>query len=158
MAYGLNFLYLARTRVAGVELQEAFPEPNLAFSYRVTHYPVYVVSKATFETPWNNKNITVDVGLGPNFMKTTDFQQLPLNDYTEANQDFAGKSSTTLSLTTGISMQFKQALLPAPVVIEIGYRFFYLGEGKFLSLNSQNLGTLNTGQNIANAVILSLIF
>ena len=81
MVYGINAFYLAKTAVTGNVIQEdSFT--NLAYQYNVTHYPLYVVAKALIKTKSPKHALTLDVGIGPNFMRTSGFNESPLDAIT----------------------------------------------------------------------------
>lgn len=149
MSYGLNFFYLAPTGVTGNVIQEQL-FTNLSYSYRVTHYPLYVMAKSTFDTNSPKYGITLDAGIGPNFISTSNFQEHSLDAITLPDHIFSGKNTTTFSATAGIGLKINQFFGQAP--LECGYRFFYLGEGSFNKLSNQVLNTLGTGSNFGNAV------
>ena len=58
MSYGLNFFYLAPTGVKGTVLQEDL-FTNLAYSYTVTHFPLYVMAKSTIDTKSSRYSVTM---------------------------------------------------------------------------------------------------
>ena len=151
--YGINWFYLAKTSVNGTVLQENL-YTNLAYSYNVTHYPLYFVAKSTFKTKLPNKAVTFDVGIGPNFMTTSNFQESSLGANTIPDAIFSGKTTTTFSATAGLGIKFNQFFGQAP--LECGYRFFYLGQGNFNPLTDQTQNNLNTGSDFGNAVMCSI--
>ena len=152
MSYGINAFYLANTKVTGYVVQENL-FTNLSYQYSVAHFPIYVDAKATIPTPRENTALTLDVGVGPNFMNTRGFQETPVDAITLPDTIFSGKSYTTFSATAGLGIKFNQLLGQLP--IEIGYRFFYLGDGRFNVINSQVLNTLRTGPCYGNAIVVS---
>lgn len=153
MSYGVNAFYLARTSVSGKVIQEDL-FTNLSYHYNTANYPVYVMAKSTinFNSPLA---LTVDVGVGPNFIKTYAFQENSLDGgVTLPDKIFSANTTTTLSATVGASLRINHALGHLP--LEIGYRFFYLGRGHFKTNNDQVLNKLNTGNTYANALFLSI--
>jgi len=157
LSYGLNFFYLAKTSVSGEIFQEQLYN-NLAYTYNVTHYPLYALARATLkpQQKYLPFAVTIDAGIGPNFIQTSKFRETPLNPQTLPDTIFSGKKAVTFSATTGFSMHLNNPFFKAP--FEIGYRFFYLGQGNFTKLNDQVLNTLNTGNNFGNALMCSIIF
>ncbi|OYV53578.1 MAG: hypothetical protein B7X00_01950, partial [Legionella sp. 21-45-4] len=161
--YGVNFFYLAKTQVSGQIVQENL-FTNLAYGYNVTHYPLYAMARSTFEPEHLSKylpnnhhlpfGITVDAGIGPNFIQTSNFNETPINPTSLPDNIYAGNSTVTFTATAGIALKFNHAFGHAP--LECGYRFFYLGEGNFTKLNNQVLTTLNTGNDFGNALICSV--
>jgi opacity protein-like surface antigen len=154
MDYGVNFFYLPRTSVAGNVVQEGL-FTNLSYGYQTTHYPVYAIAKSTVYLNSAGRALTVDAGIGPNFMKTSGFNEHSLDGgVTLPDTMFSGRTTTTFSATAGLGFKLNPSLTKAPV--ECGYRFFYLGKGSFNTLNNQVLDTLNTGTVYANAVMCAL--
>ena len=153
MQYGLNWFYLSPTSVKGTVLQEA-SFTNLAYSYHLTHYPLYAIAKSTFQTRFPDKEITLDVGIGPNFMTTSQFKETSLGANTLQDAIFSGTTTTTFSATAGISL--KCGHFVGPTQAELGYRFFYLGQGHFNPSNNQILNKLTTGAAFANALVFTL--
>lgn len=154
MSYGLNFFYLAPTGVKGTVLQEDL-FTNLAYSYTVTHFPLYAMAKSTIDTKSSRYSVTIDGGIGPNFISTSKLQEIPLDGgHTVPDYIFTGQNSATFSATAGIGLKLNNVFGSAP--LECGYRFFYLGEGGFNKASGQALSTLNTGSNFGNALTCAL--
>lgn len=151
--YGINAFYLAKTAVTGAVVQENL-FTNLSYHYYVTHYPVYAVVKSIIKTTSPNHALTIDLGIGPNFMRTNGFNETSLDGITIPDNIFSNRTNTTFTASIGAGIRFNQIFGKAP--LECGYRFFYLGQGHFTTINSQVLNTLNTGTNYANAVMCSI--
>ncbi len=158
LSYGLNWFYLPKTRTAGIVLQEN-EFANLSYAYNVTQYPLYAIAKSTISTAFPNKTLTLNAGIGPNFMHTSDFKQQSIptesNFISLPNQIFSGKTTTVFSATAGAGIQVAEFFGKAPLAC--GYQFFYLGQGQFNVLNNQVQNTLKTGQLYANAVMCSIL-
>jgi hypothetical protein len=153
-SYGINFFYLPQTSISGTVIQEDLFS-NLSYRYRVKHYPLYASAKATTSLPVSNLSLTLDAGIGPNFMRTSEFVERSLDGgITLPDNAFSGHTSTTFSATAGIGLQLAQVLGGMP--LECGYRFFYLGQGKLARNTNQLLNTLHTGTAYANAVLCSV--
>ena len=153
MSYGVNAFYLAPTSVSGNVIQENL-FTNLSYHYNVANIPVYVMAKSTFnlKAPFA---LTVDAGIGPNFMRTYNFQESSLDGgVTLPDTIFSANTTTTFSATIGASLKINHAVGQLP--LEIGYRFFYLGQGHFKTSTNQVLNELNTGNVYANALYLSI--
>lgn len=154
MAYGVNAFYLAKTGVSGYVVQEGL-FTNLSYGYKVTHYPVYAVAKSTLHPKSPNYALTLDLGIGPNFMRTSHFKEHSLDDgVTIPDNAFSGHSTTTFSAMTGVGIKLNNFFGPAP--LECGYKFFYLGQGNFRKNTSQLLNRLHTGHDYANALVCSI--
>lgn len=154
ISYGANAFYLAKNTVTGNVIQENL-FTNLSYQYNLTHYPIYAIAKSTIQTNSTKYALTVDAGIGPNFMRTTGFQENSLDGITIPDRIFSGRTSTTFSATTGFNIKLNHILGEMP--LECGYRFFYLGQGYFNTATNQILNTLNTGSVYANAVTCSII-
>jgi len=155
MNYGINAFYLGKTQVAGVVVQEN-TFANLSYKYKITHTPIYFLAKSTTE-PFHSKKmaLVIDAGLGSNFMKTGDFSESSLDGgNTLPDNPFSGRTTATLSAMIGVSLKLNHVLGNEP--LECGYRFFYLGQGRFNKNTNQLLNTLNTGYIYANALMCSV--
>lgn len=151
LMYGLNAYYLAKTTVEGLVIQEQI-FTNLAYQYSVINWPVYVAAKALIPTRSDKWNLSLDLGIGPNFIQSSNFYETSLDGgFTLPDNAFSGQTSAAFSATAGIGFRFNNLL-------EVGYRFFYLGQGQLLTINSQILNNLNTGNSYANAVVATLVF
>lgn len=103
-----------------------------------------------FLFPTNLFAITFDLGLGTNFILTSDLHETSLdNGVTIPDNIFEKSSSVAFSTNTGIGVQFNTKF-----PIEYGYRFFYLGQGRLNKVNNQILDNLNTGNSYSNAIVL----
>lgn len=153
MSYGVNTFYLAKTDVTGNVIQENL-FTNLSYQYNLSHYPVYFIAKSTIKTKFSQYALTIDTGIGPNFIKADGFHEHSLDGITIPDNIFSGHTSTTFSATAGFGVKINQFIGSAP--LEIGYRFFYLGHANFNRSNTQVLNILKTGSNYANAIICSM--
>ncbi len=153
LLYGVNALYLAHTSVQGDVIQEQL-FTNLSYHYSITNYPIYAAAKMFIKNSNGKNDITFDLGIGPNYIRTSHFAERSLDDGITIPEDaFSGQTSTALSVMAGFGIKFNKLLgLPC----ELGYRFFYLGQGSFKKNNDQFLNTLKTGNNYANALIFSI--
>jgi opacity protein-like surface antigen len=148
--YGINAFYLPNTQVKGTITQELL-FTNLAYRYDVSHLPVYLFAKGFMNT--NYLAITLDAGIGPNFMKTDMHGDTSLDGITLPDDAFTGSNSTTVfSAMAGIGVKFNVCQVP----LEVGYRYFYLGEGRFNARSDQISNKLKTGTCSAQALMLTL--
>lgn len=152
---GINAFYLFDMEVSGDVLQELEYE-NMSYSYKMTNLPVYAEAKATFLEHRKRYGLTLNAGIGPNFMTTRNFHEKPLESGIIVEDNYSGKTTTSFSATAGIGVQFHH-LGHSPVSLELGYRFFYLGEGEFDNENDSYLSTFKTGTTIANAFVVTLL-
>jgi len=151
--YGINAFYLAKTKVSGTITQELV-FTNLAYDYYVSHLPVYLFAKAYVNTNYSNLALTVDAGVGPNFMNTNLYNDTSLDGITLPDNAYIGNFSTTVfSAMAGIGLKFN---VMNQLPVEIGYRYFYLGEGYFNPRTSAILNKLQTGNNSAQALIITI--
>lgn len=148
--YGLNWFYLGPTSRSGTVTQENL-YTNLKYHYKVTQYPLYAVAKAYIHTDSSQYDMVFDAGIGPNFMVTSHFSESSLDVITIPDQIFSDRTTTVFSATIGIGLKLNQVFGELP--LECGYRFFYLGKGRFNALSDQINNYLNTGEGYANAVI-----
>lgn len=154
MAYGLNFFYLPKTGVAGTVVQESL-FANLAYGYHLTHHPLYAMAKSTIDLNSTHHALTIDLGIGPNFMNATGFHEASLDGgVTLPDYIFSRRATTTFSATAGLGVKFNQVFGEAP--LECGYRFFYLGQGNLNTLTDQVITRLSTGTAYANALLCSI--
>ena len=155
LTYGVDAFYLAPTQVQGNIIQEQ-TYTNLSYRYAITNYPIYAAVKVLIKNS-DAYNTTFDLGVGPNFIKTSTLSMRSLDGgVTQPEDSFSGKTDAAFSTMAGVGMRFNHLLSHAP--LEIGYRFFYLGQGKLNKLNSQYNNSLMTGHSYANALLLSVAF
>lgn len=153
ITYGVNAFYLARTSVRGDVIQENL-FTNLSYQYNLTHYPVYAMAKSAIKTSSSHYELTLDAGIGPNFMRVSGFQEYSV-DRTIPDTIFSSNTSPAFSASAGVGLKINQVFGQAP--LECGYRFFYLGQGQVSKANSQVVNALSTGNVYANAVLCSIL-
>ncbi len=154
LSYGVNAFYLPKTSVQGTITQE-FLYTNLAYRYGISHVPIYATLKATFNHHSDKYAFTVDAGVGPNFHMTTAYHDWSIDGgITFPDNAFLSNTRTTLSGMAGVGVKFNNVIGSAPV--EIGYRFFALGDGRLQRRTNQLLNTLKTGGAYANALVVTL--
>lgn len=154
LIYGINAFYFAKTGVSGTEIQENL-FTNLSYSYYITHYPVYGVAEVLIHEKSSKYALSFDLGIGPNFMRTSNLQERALDGgVTIPNHFFSSKTTPALSAMTGFGIRFQNFLGSAP--LNCAYRFFYLGQGTFSKNSDQLLSTLHTGRDYAHALICSI--
>ena len=151
--YGLNAFYLAESSVDGHVIQEQTFD-NLSYSYKVKNIPIYATTKFNFKTNSEKYNVTLDMGVGPNFIITSHYQENPLNSEAVPDNAFSGYTKTALSAMIGIGLKINHAFGSTP--LECGYRFFYLGQGYVNKNTDQLLGNLQTSNGYAHAITCSL--
>lgn len=152
LTYGLNVFYLAETEVKGNVIQEDMFE-NLSYQYQVSNLPIYFAVKALINTNANWPKVNLDLGIGPNIIFSRSFQESSLDGITLPDHAFNSNTTAAFSATLGAGLVFEHVWCSIPV--EIDYRFFYLGEGRFDKASSQLSSDLRTGHSYANALILS---
>lgn len=155
--YGINAFYLNNISVTGNVTQERL-FTNLKYRYQVTHYPLYAMGKVVINTHNPKLDIIVDAGIGPNFLQTTDFGEHSLdNGVTIPDRAFKGEWEVVFSATLGAAFRIND-VFPDCIPIELGYRFFYLGQGRLKKHNDQILNDLKTHTIYANALVASVYF
>lgn len=154
ISYGVNAFYLAKTMVSGNIIQENL-FTNLSYKYNLTHYPIYAIAKSTIQTNSTKYALTIDAGIGLNFMRTDGFLEHSLDGITIPNNIFSSHTTTAFSATTGFGIKINHIFGATP--LECGYRLFYLGQGYFNPTTNQILNTLNTGSVYANAMMCSIV-
>ncbi|MDF1646667.1 MAG: hypothetical protein P1U61_06795 [Legionellaceae bacterium] len=153
LAYGFNLFYLGPTNVNGYIFEEQRSR-NLAYSYQINQMPLYLAAKANIQTNHQKYNITLDGGVGPNFMRTSGYHETALNSYTLPSNSFTSHANVTFTATAGAGLRFNEFFGQAP--FELGYRFFYLGQGQLTMNNDQLINPLKTGSIYANAIVCSI--
>lgn len=151
---GLNAFYFFQTNVKGDIIQEDMFE-NLSYEYGITSLPVYVAGKAGFAIVPHQIAFTLDGGLGVNFLTTREYQETPLDGITIPDDMFTGETTSTFTAMAGLGFKFLN-VGRSPVGLEIGYHFFYLGEGQLNPKSDQVLDNLYTGSTFANALIFTI--
>lgn len=155
-SFGVNAFYLAHTSVSGDVIQENYFE-NLSYNYNINDYPIYAMAKSIINLNSSKYALALDAGIGPNFIRASNFHEQSLDDgVTIPDDPFSSHTATALSETVGVGLRINNVFGSIPV--EIGYRFFYLGQGRFSTNTDQILDTLNTGKTYANAIIASISF
>jgi hypothetical protein len=155
LSYGINAFYLAPTKVIGTVPFEPPPEPPLSIYYTTTSMPIYLATKALINNSYSNKyNMVIDLGIGPNFLTTSDVKPTSPNPLLTTTH--GGATAVTLSAMAGIGLRVNHVF--GQNSLECGYRFFYLGQGKFNNVDSDVTSTLQTGDVYANAVLCSMVF
>lgn len=150
--YGVNAFYLAPTQVQG-EITQEMLYTNLKYNYLISHLPIYATAKALFQTNYKGLTATVDLGLGPNFIQTKQYEDLSIDGgITIPDNGFKSDTRTKFSAMAGVGVRYQ--LKDAD--LELGYRFFYLGEGELKSNNPDILSSLKTGTNYAHALLLTV--
>jgi hypothetical protein len=156
LQYGIDAFYFLNTTVKGNITQEQL-FTNLAYSYNVTNLPIYAIAKGLFNLNNERYHITFDLGVGPNFLQTSNFSEKSLDGgVTIPEQPFTGKTRVTFSAMTGIGFKVDNAIDNAP--LECGYHIFYLGSGQFNTTSNQILNSLKMGNSYAQAVSCGISF
>lgn len=151
--YGINAFYLPKTSVKGNVIQENM-FTNLSYKYKISHYPIYLSVNSKINTGLPKFAINLNVGIGPNVLRTSSFTETALNDNTVPDDIFSGKTQTAFSATAGASVELYKIL--GPLSLDLGYRFFYLGKGQFKKVSSQVEDNLSTGNCYGNAIVFSI--
>ncbi len=153
ISYGIDAFFLGQTSVRGYIIQEE-EFTNLSYRYKVQHIPLYFVAKTVLDTKVEKVKLAFDAGIGPNFMSASHYKEEALAAFVIPDRAFSGRNNTTFAATVGASLRYVNS--PDSIPLECGYRFFYLGQGKFQTNNEQVLNTVKTGDNYANAFVCTV--
>ena len=145
--YGLNAFYLHNATVDGTITQENL-FTNLSYGYQVNHLPLYAMLKMP---KLFASSVSADIGIGPNVMFLGRVKERSLDGgVTIPDNAFGSRTDVSFSATAGLNVQ---VMPTATHPISCGYRFFYLGEGRFKKATNQLLDTLKTGHSYAHALM-----
>lgn len=148
--YGVNAFYLNNQTVDGLITQEGL-FTNLGYHYHANHLPIYAMLRAN---RLFNSALNADIGVGPNVMFLGDVKERSLDGgVTIPDNAFRAHTNVTLSATAGIDMQVADK---SNHPVHCGYRFFYLGEGRFAKSTNQLLNHLKTGTGYAHALMCGI--
>jgi opacity protein-like surface antigen len=151
-AYGLSLYYLFPAKVKG---NMSFQNQSQAYQYKITNLPLYGSIQAKVCTDYEFMYI-LDGGLGVNYMMLNKYIETSTGNGGTPSDSFKNNNVLDFSATAGIGLRFTDIF--KEMTLELGYRFFYLGQGKLKSNISFITGDLKTGNVYANAVILSVVF
>lgn len=154
ISYGIDTFFLGQTSVSGHVIQSGRYK-NFSYRYKIQNIPLYFDAKTVVNTKSDKVKLAFDVGIGPNFMSASRYFETALNDTVVAKKDFSSRDNVNFSVTVGAGLRFNDA--PGRLPIELGYRFFYLGQGKFHINHHQASNALKTGDNYANALVCTVI-
>ena len=153
--YGINGFYLSKTTTKGAVIQEGMFY-NLSYQYKTSNLPIYASAKAVIKNDGEQYALVMDAGIGPNFMKTSNYNENSLDGgITIPDHAFLNETNTQFSATAGLGIRLNHFWNKAP--IELAYRFFYLGQGELNPRTTQILDSLKTGNNYANSLVLSVV-
>ncbi|MBX9704836.1 MAG: hypothetical protein K5Q00_01155 [Gammaproteobacteria bacterium] len=155
LLYGINGYYFGHTSVQGEILQEQ-QYANLSYHYSLVNYPIYAAAKMLLKSAGDNYDITLDLGVGPNFILTSDYTEASLDGISTPDNLYSGQTSVAYSATAGVGIKFNHMIGSLPA--ELSYRFFYLGEGTLGKNPDVVQNSLKTGDNYANALMFSIYF
>lgn len=155
-AYGIDAFLFPKTFVSGEVIQEKLFK-NLNYHYGVIYVPMYAAIKAGINQSSKKYAITIDFGVGPDLITTKGYIEHSLDGgVTIPDNAFSGRTTMALSTMIGIGIKINNAL--SRHSIECGYRFFYLGQGKFDKNTNQLMDSLKTGDAYINSVLCTLSF
>lgn len=156
MQYGLNAFYIPDAGVGGNVTQENTFN-NLSYGYNITNIPILLDAKAELHTRHPSVTPTFDIGLGPNFLQTSNFTEHSLDGgVTVPDNILQGSTKLTLAATIGIGMKFNNVKIYRDSPLECGYRFFYFGQGNLSRSSNQVTNTIKTGNDYANTLLCSV--
>lgn len=151
--YTGSIFVLPSTTISGLVTQEGLVS-NLSYRYSVTYLPSFVGLKFTNKPVTGWYHATIDVGLGVDTIFTQNFQETSLTPYTVPDTLFSDNTSYSFAATVGFGLKVRPNI--GAITTEIGYRFFYLGQGNLAINNMLVKNALQTGYNYANALICTV--
>lgn len=151
-----TFFYLANAEVKRTIFQEESFD-NLGYQYDVRHLPILFTAKGKKALGNREEVITFDIGLGPNIIKAKNFRDFSRDDgETIPNHAFLDNTNVDLAASAKVGVLFNNAM--KGLLIEIAYRFLYLGRGELKPRTNAIQNTLETGNAYAHSLTLSTIF
>ncbi|MDF1646201.1 MAG: hypothetical protein P1U61_04350 [Legionellaceae bacterium] len=151
--YGVQLYYLPSTTTGGnIEIENVLP--NLSYKYATSFLPLYANLKLNIDTQMEKTKLTVDFGIGPDFMTFSSYHEKPLTNSTIPNSFFSRTTSTQFATLFGVGLKSDKYLNNSS--LELAYRFFYLGGMDVSPNNNQVLTNFKTGPIYANAITLSV--
>lgn len=154
---GLDVFYLPKGSVGGnINLEQQEQSENLSYNYSVQNIPLYFAARAKTKELNPYFDLVFDLGIGPNFIRTSNYQQSPLTSYTLSDdQIFSAHNNVSFSAMAGVGTRLYNLLGDLP--LECSYRFMYLGQGNLAINDNQLLNTLVTGHNYANTIACGVV-
>jgi hypothetical protein len=153
--FGLDWLYMRSTSVAGFINQEQLFQ-NLSYRYNVRNMPLYLAAKAKYKESKDRFDWIFDIGAGPNFIRTSGYNESSLTDFTIPNNNtFTAHNNVAFTAMAGVGIRTHNVFGKIP--LECGYRFMYLGSGQLQNNNNQVSNTLSTGHGYANSVVCGVV-
>lgn len=154
---GLDLFYLPNSSVGGdINLEQQVQNENLSYNYSAQNIPLYFAARAKTKELNQHFDLVFDVGIGPNFIRTSNYQQSSLTSYTLSNnQIFSANNNVSFSAMAGVGARLYTLFGDLP--LECSYRFMYLGQGSLAINDTQLLNTLVTGNNYANTITCGVV-
>jgi len=153
--FGVDWLYMLSTPVSGFINQEQTFQ-NLSYRYNVRNMPLYFAAKAKYKDSKDRYDWIFDIGVGPNFIRTSGYSESSLTDFTIPNNNaFTAHNNVAFTAMTGVGIRAHNVFGKIP--LECSYRFMYLGEGQLQNNNNQVSNTLLTGHGYANSVVCGVV-
>lgn len=153
LQYGITSFFISHTKVRGLVTQENLVT-NLSYEYNMYNYPTYLGLRLTKVFEDSRYDGILDLGLGANKISTSLFYERALTAFSLPDFIFEGTSTVSFSANIGAGVKIKEAFGKFP--LECGYRFFYLGQGKLISVNQLVTTPLITGYNYINAIMCNV--
>lgn len=153
MSVGVNAVFLGQSSVGGYIL-EGGDQRNASYHYRLQSTPVLFEAKTLVKTRSDKFKLALEAGIGPNFMNASHYSEIPLNQVSSPVDAFSESTTINFAATVGAGIRFHDA--PGQLPLELGYRFFYLGQGAYAINNSQVLSAIKTGDYYAHALVFTV--
>lgn len=154
LSFGFKGFYLAKTSVHGHIIQEDFFD-NLAYKYNIAQVPLYAMARVMQDNLFQRVTLVLDAGIGPNIIHANGYREWSLDGgITIPDNAFETRTDTKFSATAGVGLKFNSFM--DNTTVEVGYRFFYLGQGSLVPRTDEILDNLRTGHMYANSVVVTL--
>jgi hypothetical protein len=106
LRYGINAYYLVGTTTKGYVIQENLFS-NLTYNYNVSNFPIYAMVKSDVTLNSPDYAITVNAGIGPNFMHLYNFAEKSADGgVTIPDQPFSSNTTANFSATIGAGLLY----------------------------------------------------
>lgn len=150
---GFQLYYLFSSHVAGqVLLENAFNDVN--YQYSMSYLPIYAALKLHKPSHYDKLDFVFDAGVGADFIRMNRYHETAVIPGTVPDDAYQAREDTSITATVGVAARVYR--FPHDGWVELGYRFFYLGDAKFNPSNSLYLTSFRAGSMYGNAFVLAL--
>lgn len=155
--YHFSAFFVPTTTISGNVTQENLVT-NLSYSYSVYSISTLFGLKVTSKPFEKNFYLTGDLGLGFNYIYSSEFREHPLVPYAIPDNIFSYGANKVFdfAITTGFGI--KMTTVIPRMDFTLGYRFLYLGEGNLPTTNTLVHTSFKTGYGYLNAITGGFIY